>query len=179
LARTMPLDWLSTLRDSMPSDRLMVERVGQEPASHLSAEAAKGWFLWMLEPPQLPYSIRVYVIAPGDEFGPTLINGLFHAKNSFQAWVDGDPEDASRWVAAQTDSALRDAAAGVLALSIAKEDPDAATAWAQSILSLQERTDIYRQWVEKGYPTTPAFEKRMLSESADRANRVAPPEPEN
>lgn len=142
LARTRPIEWVTSLRDTFTLGTQIIERLATEK----DLPDPGGWFLWLMKPENLPSAVRTYQSA-GFRNSDSLIAGLDRAAGPFAQWSRVDPEGASQWVAAQPAGELRDEAAGHLVLAIADEEPEAAAAWLQSISSTGQRHALYANWM--------------------------------
>ncbi len=69
------------------------------------------------------------------------------------AWGDRDPNAAGEWLNQQPPSPAQDGARANFARNVARRDPEAAFAWAQTVTDPRQRADairdVYRPWVRR------------------------------
>lgn len=157
-AREMPIDWLSQVKGLFPVPPILLERLAQEmptPAQGIETPdpRAKEWFLWLVEPKTglvLEDRWSLEILKPVDEL--------------FQHWVAGDPEDASRWLAGQPATPIRNKFAHTLIDSMMDEDPEGARQWLAS-LPPESRKAFYSLWtLTRANRIDPAMEAIMKSD---------------
>jgi hypothetical protein len=86
-----------------------------------------------------------------------------------EVWSEIDAESAAAWLSSKPKGPAIDGAAGRLALSLAREDPEMAMEWALAITAPESRTntarEVARQWKQRNPDAARAFASKSSSPS--------------
>ena len=86
-----------------------------------------------------------------------------------EVWSEVDAESAAAWLSSKPKGPAIDGAAGRLALSLVREDPEMAMEWALAITAPESRTDtareVARQWKQRNPAAASAYSSKMSSPS--------------
>ena len=86
-----------------------------------------------------------------------------------EVWSEVDAESAAAWLASKPKGPQIDGAAGRLALSLAREDPEMAMEWALAITTPEARTkasrEVARQWKQRNPEAARAFASKSSDPS--------------
>jgi hypothetical protein len=81
-----------------------------------------------------------------------------------EVWSEVDAGAASAWLSSKPRGPVMDAAAGGLAMSLAREDPEMAMKWALAITAPESRSqtarEVARQWKQRNPESARAFAKK-------------------
>jgi hypothetical protein len=86
-----------------------------------------------------------------------------------EVWSEVDAESAAAWLSEKPRGPAMDGAAGRLAMSLAREDPEMAMEWALAITAPQSRTqaarEVARQWKQRNPESARAYAKKFSDPS--------------
>jgi hypothetical protein len=86
-----------------------------------------------------------------------------------EVWSEIDAESAAAWLASKPKGPQIDGAAGRLALSLAREDPEMAMEWALAITTPESRANTAREVVRQWKQRSPDAARAFASKSSDPA----------
>jgi hypothetical protein len=84
-----------------------------------------------------------------------------------EVWSEIDAESAAAWLASKPKGPQIDGAAGRLALSLAREDPEMAMEWALAITAPESRANTAREVVRQWKQRSPDAARAFASKSSD------------